>query len=389
MAAAAVSSGGGGGVDEFSSSGPAGPVLAPEPFSEEDFVAFEPGKVRSRRLVAVVAAFAIIVVVAAGGAGFWVWRQVNPPGAPGEAVAVVVEQGMTTSELADRLQSEGVVTNATIFRWYADHDHLKLKSGTYMVRKRESMGEIVKILATAPSDTFIKVTFPEGSSVNQIAATLAKNVPRLSADKFLKAASSGQITSSLAPAGTTSLEGLLFPDTYRIYGDWDEQRVAQELVRQMEKVAEAKESINELKKNVGRDNAYDILIVASLVEREAKVNDDRAKIAAVIYNRLRKGMNLDIDATVLYAQPGEQTRVTPQLIADTADSPYNTYRNGGKLPPTPIANPGRASIYAALHPADSKWLFYVRIDSSGRHAFAETYGEHLKNIQKAKAAGVL
>jgi len=364
------------------------PVLPSEDFTEEDFVTYQPAAVRSRRIMSIVLAMALLAVLFAGGAGLWVFRQINPPGAVGTPVPVVVEQGMTMSELADRLQSEGVIGNATIFRWYADQKGLDLKPGTYVIPKRESMSRIVKILSTNPAETYVKVTFPEGTTIPQMANILASKVSRLSAATFLKVASSGQISSPLAPPGTSSLEGLLFPDTYRIYGNWDEGRVIKEMAAQMQQVAEAKESIAELAPTVGR-TPYEVLIVASLIEREAKVPEDRAKIAAVIYNRLKKGMNLDIDATVLYAKPGEQNRVTQQLIDETADSPYNTYKNGGKLPPTPIANPSRASIYAALHPDDGKELFYVVADKSGRHAFADTYGDHLRNIAKAKAAGVL
>ncbi|MCU1346246.1 MAG: hypothetical protein JWL70_2512, partial [Acidimicrobiia bacterium] len=370
-------------------------VLPSERFGEQDFVDYQPAALRSRRIVSIVVTLALLAVLSAGGVGLWAFRQVNPPGSPGPAVPVVVEQGMTVSELADRLQSEGVVGNATIFRWYADRKGLKLKPGTYAIPKRESMSAIVKVLSTSLAETYVKVTFPEGLTVPQMATLLAAKVPRMSAAAFLKVASSGQIVSTLAPPGTSSLEGLLFPDTYRIYGNWDEARVVKEMAAQMEQVAEAKESIIEEAPLIALNpttsvTPYQVLIVASLIEREAKVPEDRAKIAAVIYNRLRKGVNLDIDATVLYAKPGEQNKVTQALIDETASSPYNTYKNGGKLPPTPIANPSRASIYAALHPADGKWIFYVLADAkTGRHVFAETYAEHLRNIAAAKKAGAL
>jgi UPF0755 protein len=181
-----------------------------------------------------------------------------------------------------------------------------------------------------------------------------------------------------------NLEGLLFPDTYQVASNEDEAKVLARLIAQMEKVA-TEEGVDyaPFKLNL---SSYQVLTVASMIEKEAKTDADRPKIARVIYNRLAQGMNLEIDATVIYAMGGNVTRLTFDDINNTT-SPYNTYKNPG-LPPGPIAMPGRASIKAAMNPADGPWLYYVVIDKDGNHAFAKTLREHEKNIKIAEQNGV-
>ncbi|NBU37652.1 MAG: endolytic transglycosylase MltG [Actinobacteria bacterium] len=245
----------------------------------------------------------------------------------------------------------------------------------------------------------MKVTFPEGFTVAQMGARLTEKITFMSPSDFASAATDGSVVSSLAPQGTTNLEGLLFPDTYQVSGDDTEARVVGRLSSMMERVAR-QENLEASAKSLGY-TPYQILIIASLIEREAKVPEDRAKIAQVIYNRLAKKMKLEIDATLLYnADPNA-------AFADlkAMDTPYNTYMHEG-LPPTPIANPGRAAIKAALAPAGKpssddeacvglpktakcEYLYYVLADKDGRHVFATTYEQHLANIEKSRAAGVL
>ena len=181
-----------------------------------------------------------------------------------------------------------------------------------------------------------------------------------------------------------SLEGMLFPDTYQVASNEDEAKVIARLIAQMEKVAgESGVELAPFSRNL---SGYQVLAVASMIEKEARLDEDRAKIARVIYNRLEQGMNLEIDATVIYAMGGNVERLTFDDIANT-ESPYNTYKHPG-LPPTPIAMPGRASIMAAMNPADGPWLYYVVVDAEGRHAFAETFRQHERNIALAEQNGV-
>lgn len=342
----------------------------------------------------------VATVLLVGAGGLWVVHQLNPGGTPGVAVNFTVNEGDTLDAVVGRLDDQGIIGNATLFSWYArSRGGIALLPGYYSLKPGDSAGNIIDALSTPPAQTFVKVTFPEGFTVAQMGARLTEKITFMSPSEFSTAATDGSVVSSLAPAGTTSLEGLLFPDTYQVSGDDTEARVVGRLSLMMERVAR-QEDLEASAKTLGY-TPYQVLIIASLIEREAKVPEDRAKIAQVIYNRLAKKMKLEIDATLLYnADPNAS-------FADlkAADTPYNSYMHAG-LPPTPIANPGRASIKAALAPAGKppasdeacaglpktakcEYLYYVLADKEGRHVFATTYEQHLANVEKARTAGIL
>lgn len=346
----------------------------------------------------------LTVVVASvlllGAFGWWVVHALNPGGEPGIAVNFTVNNGDTIFSVAKRLKKENIIGNATLFRWYVStKDGLALVPGYYLLKPKDNAGSIIEALSTPPAQTFISVTFPEGMTVAQMAERLVQKMTFMTTDDFLATINDPSFVSSLRPKGTTSLEGLLFPDTYQISGDDTEARVVARLAVMMERVSRQVDLVAGAK--VRGFSPYEILIIASLVEREAKVPSDRAKIAQVIYNRLAKKMELGIDASVMY---GQDPALSWTQMKEN-DTPYNSYLNKG-LPPTPIANPGRASILAALSPAGvpsatdeacaglakgvkCEYLYYVLADSTGRHVFATTYDQHLANIEKAKVAGVL
>jgi len=337
-----------------------------------------------------VLALVLVAAAVAGAVAMWVLRQINPPGDPGEPVVVAIDQGATIADIANQLEERGIITSASVFRWYLEWKDVDgFRAGYYSVRPEDSMGNIVKALQAAPEDTYFRVTFPEGFDLQRMARRLEEKVPDLTAERFLQAATSGEVRSPYQPEGVTTLEGMLFPDTYQVAGREDEVAVLQRMVRQMENVAEA-EGIAQSGERVGLD-PYQTLIVASLIEREARFPDDRPKIARVIYNRLEQGMPLQIDASVVYALGGSVPNGLTQEMIETTESPYNTYKIPG-LPPTPIASPGRASIQAALNPAENPpegpWLYYVVINAeTGEHAFAQTYEQHLANIREAERTG--
>jgi UPF0755 protein len=343
------------------------------------------------------------LVVAAASMGWWYLRQVNPPGEATAAVNFTVLEGDTLDAVSQRLEADGVITSARVFRWYVGRNGgIAFVPGYYQLKPNDHMGDIMGVLNTPPAQTFVNVTFPEGYTVDQIANRLAEKVPRLDAANFLQQAASGVVTSdfgSTAASGATALEGLLFPDTYQISGDDSATRVIERMVTLMERVGR-QEGLDKSVEKVGY-TPYEVLVIASMIEREAKVPEDRAKIARVIYNRLRRDMLLQIDATLRYAQPDELS------IAElaTIDSPYNTYTRKG-LPATPIANPGRASIRAALNPAPNppvsdpmckdlkksqrcEYIYYVIADKEGGHVFAATLAQHEANVEAARAAGLI
>ncbi len=350
-------------------------------------------------------AISLVTVLVAGSVGWWYLQQINPSGDPEAAVNFTVDEGETVESLSVRLQNEGFVTNARVFRWYVERQGgLELTPGYYRLRPRDHMGNLMQVLSTPPEQTYTSVTFPEGFTVDRMAQRLSERMPRLLMSDFIAAANDGSIRSEWQPEGVTSLEGLLFPDTYQVSNGETPAQVIQRMVALMERVGRQEDIV--VKGYEQALQAYEVLIVASMVEREAKIDADRPMIARVILNRLRlpEPMPLQIDATLFYQQ--DQTRPFSELKA--LDTPYNTYLHTG-LPPTPIANPGRASIEAVLNPAPNPpeggpecqqlpeevrkaqclWLYYVLADEEGGHAFAVTLAEHEANVQKALEAGLL
>jgi UPF0755 protein len=345
---------------------------------------------------------AVFVLVAVsllfGLIGMWYLHEVNPSGGSGIEATFTVNEGDSVSSISGRLRDEGFISNASVFRWYVSRKGgIELVPGYYQITPQSHMGDIMARLKVPPSATFTKVTFPEGFVITQMAERLADKTKRLSAEQFIASANDPSIISQYRPAGVSTLEGLLFPDTYQISGDESEAQVVQRMVALLERVAR-QVGLEDSQKLVGV-SPYKALIVASMIEREAKVGVDRAKIARVIYNRLEIGMKLQIDATLYYNAPIDASFLDLKAL----DSPYNTYLYKG-LPPTPIASPGRAAIDAALHPAPNpssgdaicqgapspcRYLYYVLSDADGGHAFAATLAQHEANVATAKAAGLL
>jgi UPF0755 protein len=366
----------------------------PDEIEPEEMEPLPPERKGGRRLGLAFLGILVVLCLLAGLAGRWAIQQVAPPGDPGDPVNFTVNVGDTLAAVSERLQAEGIITNARMFRWYVQRKGgLELQPGYFALKPKDDLGNIVAALRTSPGQTFTNVTFPEGYAVARMGARLEKTVPRLTAANFVAAATGGQIRSELAPE-VTDLEGLLFPDSYQVGGSETEAEVVARLSQQMTRVAR---SVGIQKPDVlaGR-TPYDVLIVASMIEKEAKLDQDRALIARVIYNRLYVGTPLEIDATLYY----KQDSATPFSTLREMDTPYNSYLHLG-LPPTPITNPGKKSIEAALNPAPNPdpascaggvqciWLYYVLADKDGRHVFATTYEEHLKNVEKARAAGLL
>ncbi len=345
------------------------------------------------------------LVIIAGYLGWWYLGQTTPDGEPGQSIAFTVTEVDTLDSLTDRLVEEGFVVDASVFKWYVEKQGgLEITPGFYELPTASHMGNVLARLRTPPGETYFRVTFPEGFTLEQMAERLDESSPRLDAANFLEIATSGELPSPFErPPGVTTLEGLLFPDTYQVSNADNEGQVVDRMIKIMERVAD-QEDLEAKAAALGR-TPYEILVIASMIEKEAKLDEDRAKIARVIYNRLFIGMNLQIDAAVRYGAPdnipSDQFSRMRQL-----PGPYNTYLNAG-LPPTPIASPGRASIRAALNPAANPppgdpvcqvlddpttgciYLFYVLINEEGGHAFAVTGEQHQENVNRAASLGLL
>ena len=334
----------------------------------------------------------VVVLLLAGGTLFlgysYVRGSIDPGGEPGEDVTVTIDKDIGTEGVARVLARADVIENPRVFQyWTQIQGKGPYQAGTYTLQQNSSYDEVAGLLTKGPEVSVERLAIPEGLTIDQIAERVGK-LPGRSADVFKKLAQDtgeGRVKSPLQPPGVTNLEGLLFPSTYNVGEKDDERRILQKMVDAMASVTTR---LDVATRSRARNlSPYELIVVASLIEREAKVQDDRPLVAQVVYNRLAKNQKLQIDATVIYAlgQSGKKTRVTNADLK--APGPYNTYENLG-LPPTPIAAPGEAAIQAALEPAPGTFLFYVVIDKNGRHAFANTGAEHQRNIERARVNGV-
>jgi UPF0755 protein len=323
---------------------------------------------RARALVILVALFALLGV---GTGGFYLWAT----GASGASrpVSLVVPEGATAAEVSHLLVEAGVVRSALAFRLLARLDGATIQAGTYQLQTNLRPREALDVLLGGPvAPEMVTLTVPEGLRLDQVAERVGEVLP-VDPAAFAEAAGSGAYTlPPYLPEKAGSVEGFLFPKTYELDPEADADAVIRRLLRQFEEEAGALPWTRAERLGV---SPYEVVVVASLIEREARVPEDRRNIASVIYNRLNEGMRLQIDATVQYALPEHKPRLTYQDYE--YESPYNTYLHDG-LPPTPIASPGLASLEAALRPAKTGFLFYIAVDDEGHHRFTETYEEFLR-----------
>lgn len=297
--------------------------------------------------------------------------------AEGEVVVFEVPEGVGASTVGDQLADDGVIRSAFAFKMAARGDDRasKIRPGTYRLARGMSADEILEILSDAPPQAEIfRVTIPEGLTIDATLARLADASPH-SEDDFRAALGSVALPSwvpfDTLPEEAEVFEGLLFPDTYEFTVDRDPAEIIAALVSQTENI------ISQVSIPEGY-NEYDVLRIASLIERETRVTSEQEIVSSVVYNRLERPMRLQIDATVQYARGEHTDRV---LFSDLEiASLWNTYQIDG-LPPTPIAGAGRSAIAAAADPADTNFVFYVVDDlETGAHVFAETADEHNRNV---------
>jgi UPF0755 protein len=321
------------------------------------------------------------VLLLVAGAAVWINFQVNPPGGPGATVTVNLPAGSSYSAVADILARNGVIGSPTLFRLYVRiHGAGTVQAGSYALRRHDSYGDVVGALGQGPSAD--RILIPSGATLADVAARVG-HLPGHSAAGFLAAANSGRVKSAFSPPGNTSLEGLVQPATYSFKPGTDDLTILGQMVAAFDSQATAIGLIQQAARI--KVTPYEALIVASIIEREAKAPDDQGRVAQVLYNRLAKGMPLQLDSTVVYALGGHVTTLTkPDL---SIASPYNTYRVPG-LPPTPIANPSEASLTAALNPTPGPWLFFVVVSPDGTEAFSTTLAEQNANIALAHQRGL-
>ncbi|HWI60788.1 MAG TPA: endolytic transglycosylase MltG [Symbiobacteriaceae bacterium] len=328
----------------------------------------------------------LLLLVFVGGIAYrWGTGRLDPvaPGAT-EPVLVEIPTGLSTREVAELLEQRQVIKDAVFFRYYARYRKLdvKIQGGEYELTRGMSPDQILQKLSRGEV-VVRRFTVPEGLTVAQLADLLAgkKLVER---DKFLQLAAASQLNAAYLPKDVKlaqPLEGYLFPSTYDYKPGVSEEQILSMMYAGWEKAFAA--DLKARAKETGL-TVHEVMTLASIIETEAQVAQERPVIGGVYLNRLRIGMKLDADPTVRYAvgRPAEQELRAADL---EVESPYNTYRRAG-LPPGPIAAPGLASIRAALYPAKHDfWFFVAKADGTGQHYFAETLGEQTDNIEKARA----
>jgi UPF0755 protein len=358
---------------------------------DEGYVYLPPESSLARRVLWVLGGVVLFFALLTAVGGWWVMSQVNPSGT-GEGISVTVPPGSTTAQIANLLEREGVITNATVFQYYVKwQDSGPFEAGVYdQLHKRSSMGDVVDRLDAGPlPPNYTELVIPEGMLLKDITAKILQTFPQMNAFELNTALNT--VRSKYQPEDSTNLEGLLFPATYRVEeGDeLDEQKLIRQMTDKFDATGDeiGLSDTSAASAAAGRQlTPYEVVIVASMIEKEAKVPEERAMIAQVIYNRLNQGMTLGIDATVLYAIGEQKEQLTQSDLR--VDSPYNTRRYEG-LPPTPIASPGRDSLEAALHPADGPWIYYVIQDDQGHHFFTDSSSEFDQARQRAQQAGLL
>ncbi|HTU83081.1 MAG TPA: endolytic transglycosylase MltG [Candidatus Acidoferrales bacterium] len=324
------------------------------------------------RATAVVASLAV-VAIAAFVTWFWyaAYRDRSAPSVPTE---VIVPRGAAFSEVARQLGRAGVIDDVTTFRILARlrHQETEVRAGEYRFAAHQTQSDVLRALIGGGAQVAAWVTIPEGFTADQIARRLGEDGVG-DAGAYARAFARDSIV--VDGTRTRGLEGFLFPSTYLVSLGASpaqvEAQMTQEFFRELPAGAPALARAQHV-------SVVGAVTVASLVEREAKAAADRPQIAGVIYNRLRLGMPLEVDATIEYALPSHKSELS---YADLRiASPYNTYLHAG-LPPTPIANPGRPSLEAALRPSKNSYLYYVYC-GHGRHVFASTLAQHNANVAR-------
>jgi UPF0755 protein len=318
------------------------------------------------------ALIAALVLAAGGGAGWWS-HQLRPvsPG-DGSVQLFVVERGDALSRVARKLEAKELVRNAfalkLLARWRGDAS--RLRAGEYDLSPSWSTRTILDRIIAGRVKTY-EIVLPEGIRASEIGPRLAE-IGVVGAENFLAVVHDAEFARSLG-IEADSLEGYLYPETYRLSRDLSARDVARILVAQFDRVWLEIEP-------TAREQAmtkHEIVTLASIVEKETGVPEERPLIAAVFHNRLRRRMRLETDPTVIYGIPNFDGNIKKKHLLDKSN-PYNTYKIMG-LPPGPIASPGIDALRAVLEPAESEYLYFVS-RNDGTHQFSVTYRDHVNAV---------
>lgn len=292
---------------------------------------------------------------------------------------VTIDEGESFYSLLNELKSEGVIKNTVIIKAYTKINRLNLDiiPGQYIMNKDMSIKDIIELLKRESEDSYINFTIPEGFTIDDIAEKL-ENEGICKSDQFINAVKEYPLPSYIKENSEKryNLEGFLFPDTYKFEKGVTPEYIIKTLLNRFEEVWN--EIVTELGIKVDTEDIEKVITVASMIEKEARDDEERSLISSVIYNRLDEGMTLGIDATVLYAHGVHKEKLYYKDLE--IESPYNTYLYLG-LPIGPISNPGAPSIIAALRPDNTDYLFYLLAEDD-KHYFTNNYDDFLKKKEE-------
>ena len=317
----------------------------------------------------------LLVVLAAGAAlgAYMIYDHVTRPGTEGETIRIQIPEGATGQQTGEILAQEELVEHPLFFRLAIrlDKTGKPIKHGTYDLQKGLSPTQLLHRLQEGPDVTIseYKITIPEGLTLRQMSELFPDP------QAFL-AAAQDPARIGLLGVPAASLEGFLMPDTYFFDKPPGEAEVIDRMLGHFQQ--EYARLLVAIPDAASRD-LIEVVTVASLVEEESRVDEERPLVAAVVYNRIKRGMPLDMDSTLQYALDKYGQRLLDR--DKEVDSPYNTYRNAG-LPPGPISNPGSAALRAALQPADAEYLYFVSNADGKTHTFSTTLSEHNQAVAR-------
>ncbi|WP_249310358.1 endolytic transglycosylase MltG [Bacillus sp. FJAT-49736] len=346
-----------------------------------------------RRIVSIISLSILLIIGGLILAGYiYVQSSLKPVDSKNhEFKKVVIPIGSSVSSIGSILEDKGIVKNGIIFKYYVKfNNETGFQAGTYQLSPSMTMEQIVKYLKTGKveKNAEVKITIPEGIQLSEIAVIIAKNTNYKSVDimkqiddqkyvkKLMKEYPTLLSSDILKPEVKHPLEGYLFPATYYFYEKKPSLNTI--IAKMLDKTNAVMEKYQD-DMNKKKLTPQKLLTMASLIEEEATSKADRHKISSVFYNRIKVGMPLQTDPTILYSLNKHKERVTYKDLE--VNSPYNTYKITG-LPPSPIANAGELSIEAAIHPANTDYLYFLAASNTGKVYFSKTLAEH--NQLKAK-----
>jgi peptidoglycan lytic transglycosylase G len=329
----------------------------------------------------------IIAVVLIGGGLFFGKTQFDKPGGLDQPRTVTIDKGAGVRDIADRLQREGVVSSKWLFVagvWLSREGN-SLKAGEYAIPAHASMRDVMNLLIEGKTIAY-RITIPEGLTSEQVVTCLIADtyaggvdIPGLTPDQEVRCRESA--SALVGPAPPVPPEGAILPDTYAFSRGDTRANVLNRMMRERDRVIT--DVWARRTPDLPLNNIEELATLASIVEKETSLADERTRVAAVFVNRLRLNMRLQSDPTIIYGIYAGKGKPDGYVITATdRDTPtsYNTYTIDG-LPPGPIANPGKAALEAVANPSRTRDLFFVA-DGTGGHAFAETYEEHLRNVAR-------